>query len=147
MKRRKFLSLIGAASLAPALPTFGAPASTSVAAGYNRYMYGLAVFHARTRKSLTTADLMARLKVNSVQAKAMMGEMSAHGVFSSVTGSVRIATTTAQRKPYVRKALRQLDEWLDQSTSEAAEPKSDSALSSDTLITTTVPSGSNSGVQ
>jgi hypothetical protein len=147
MKRRNFLSLIGAASLAPTLPAFGAPAA--VAAGYNRYMYGLAVFHARTRNGLTTADLMARLKVSSVQAQAMMGEMSASGVLSSVTGSARVAAPIAQRKPYVRKALRQLDEWLDHNNSEAevSERVSASEQPSDTQIITTPPSGSNSGVQ
>lgn len=114
MKRRNFLSLIGAASLAPALPSFGA--SSAVAAGYNRYMYGLAVFHARTSAGLTTADLMSRLGISTPQARAMMGEMTKRGVLSGGAGVVTKTAYAAPRKPYVRKILRQIADHLETDT-------------------------------
>ncbi|MGB3244170.1 MAG: hypothetical protein WBB25_06535 [Sulfitobacter sp.] len=113
MKRRNFLTLIGAASLSPALPAFGARASAAV--GYNRYMYGLAVFHARTRVGLTMTDLMARLGVSSSQASAMLSEMTARGVLSGVTGAVNGVSHAAPRKPYLRKMLRHLQEHVETS--------------------------------
>jgi hypothetical protein len=114
MKRRHFLSMLGAATVAPALPAFGAQGSVAAAAaGYNRYMYGLAVFHARTRASVSAVDLISRLKVSAVQANAMMGEMSASGVLSQATGAVRVATSVSPRQPYIRKALREIAEWVE----------------------------------
>ncbi|MEM6384782.1 MAG: hypothetical protein AAF718_00970 [Pseudomonadota bacterium] len=72
--------MLGATSLVPALPV---PAGTvAVPASYNRYMYGLAVFHARTRMSLNAADLTARLRVSSAIADALMGEMQRKGVIA-----------------------------------------------------------------
>lgn len=110
MHRRSFLSMIGAASLTPLLPAFGASAPAAAMAGsYNRYQYGLAVFHARTRIGLNTADLMAKLRVNPAQAHAMMGEMSASGVLTrGVSGAVGVSSNRITSKPYVRKALRQI---------------------------------------
>ncbi|MGJ8546244.1 MAG: hypothetical protein ACSHWZ_12445 [Sulfitobacter sp.] len=116
MKRRAFLSLIGAAAAAPALPAFGVQGGAAVfavsgavsrAAGYNRYLYGLAVFQARTRASLNAADLIARLKVSAPQAQAMMHEMTARGVLSpALGGTVQVARAAAPRAPYLRRALR-----------------------------------------
>lgn len=110
MHRRSFLSMIGAASLTPLLPAFGASAPAAAMAGsYNRYQYGLAVFHARTRIGLNTADLMAKLRVNPAQAHAMMGEMSASGILTrGVSGAVGVSSNRITSKPYVRKALRQI---------------------------------------
>ena len=123
MHRRRFLSLIGATAVAPALPAMGAPASA--AAGYNRYMYGLAVFQARTRAHITAADLAARLGVSPSQASAMMGEMTARGVLSSLTGAVRVAATPAPRKPYLRKALRRIAETLAEGAENQETPQSE----------------------
>ncbi len=99
MKRRSFLGMLGAAAVAPAIPMRAAAAPA--AAVYNRYMYGLAVFHARTRASLSTGDLMAKLRVSAVQANAMMGEMTATGVVQpiaqSAVGAVRAINPTIQR--------------------------------------------------
>jgi hypothetical protein len=96
------------------LPAFGAQSSVAAAAaGYNRYMYGLAVFHARTRASVSAVDLMARLKVSAVQANAMMGEMSASGVLSQATGAARVAASASPRQPYIRKALREIADWVE----------------------------------
>ena len=127
MQRRNFLSLIGAAAVAPALPAIGAPTSVAATAtGYNRYMYGLAVFQARTRASITAADLVTRLGVSAPQASAMINEMSARGVLSSVTGAARIAATAPPRKPYVRKMLRQIAEM----THDPADPPKSNTLKS-----------------
>ncbi|MDJ0638593.1 MAG: hypothetical protein QNJ20_07145 [Paracoccaceae bacterium] len=86
MKRRNFLSLLGAAGAAPMLP---APlkAAPVAAAGYNRYMYGLAVFHARTRASITAGDLIAKLRVSGATANALMSEMASKGVLMPALNS------------------------------------------------------------
>ena len=79
--------MLGAAVAAPALPMAAAPAP--VAAVYNRYTYGLAVFHARTHAQVTAAGIAKRLKVTPAQAKAMISEMSSAGLVKPVglTGS------------------------------------------------------------
>ena len=136
MHRRSFLSMIGAASLTPLLPAIGASAPAAAMAGsYNRYQYGLAVFHARTtRIGVNTADLMAKLRVNPAQAHAMMGEMSASGILThGVSGAVSVSSNRITSKPYVRKALRQIiDGVCDAPDEQTAE---------------TQPDGSQTGVQ
>ena len=98
MKRRNFLSLLGAAGTAPLLPLPANAASASL--GYNRYMYGLAVFHARTRASLSVADLVTWLRVSTATAEAMMGEMSARGVLvpalNAASGTMRAVSPTSR---------------------------------------------------
>ncbi|MEO9864875.1 MAG: hypothetical protein ABJO29_03210 [Yoonia sp.] len=81
MKRRGFLTMFGAAIAAPALP-MAAPAPA--AAVYSRYMYGLAVFHARTRAHVSARGLALGLKVSTTQAEAMIAEMTANGLVKSV---------------------------------------------------------------
>jgi len=117
MRRRHFLTTLGAAAVAPALPALGAGAPVAqAAAGYNRYQYGLAVFHARTRAGLTAADLMGRLHISAAQAHAMMSEMSASGVLTRGAGIARATAGTRAaaakspltRAPYVRRALRRM---------------------------------------
>lgn len=135
MHRRNFLSMIGAASVAPMLPAIGASAPAAAMVGsYNRYQYGLAVFHARTRNGLKAADLIAKLRVNPVQAQAMMGEMSASGILTrSVSGMASVSSNRITSKPYVRKALRQMIDGLcDAPDEQTAE---------------TQPDGSQTGVQ
>ncbi len=78
MKRRMFLATLGAAGATALMPM---PLRTApIAAGYNRYMYGLAVFQARTRASLSATDLIAKLRVSPATAKALINEMTASGV-------------------------------------------------------------------
>ncbi len=99
LKRRNFFGMLGAAAVAPMIPVRAAAAPAAVV--YNRYMYGLAVFHARTKASLSTGDLMAKLRVSAVQAEAMMGEMTASGIVQpiaqSAVGAVRAINPTIQR--------------------------------------------------
>ena len=130
MKRRGFLTMLGAAGLVPALPM---PVSAApVAAGYNRYMYGLAVFHARTRASISATDLMARLKVSAVQAEAMMGEMTAKGVLTPVVNAAGGAARAldphhaSPARTYLRRAVRNLVEDV---ADEGAEPQAPKPLS------------------
>ncbi len=65
-----------------AITPFKAATLTTNAASYNRYMYGLGVFHARTRANLTTADLAQKLALSPHQAELMMGEMLHKGVIT-----------------------------------------------------------------
>jgi hypothetical protein len=96
VNRRSFLTMIGAATVAPALPML--PSAAPATALYNRYMYGLAVFHARARATLSAGDLMAKLRVSAVQARAMVGEMSTSGIVrpvaQSALGAVRAVNPT-----------------------------------------------------
>ena len=87
-------------------------AAASPVVGYNRYMYGLAVFHASTRASVTAADLTAKLGVTASQASAMMSEMAARGVLSTAGGMVSATVKAPARKPYIRKALRKLEDLI-----------------------------------
>lgn len=87
MKRRNFLSMLGAAMTAPLMPVKPLAAAPAAVAGYNRYQYGLAVFHARTRASLSIADLMGRLNVSSTTAEALMAEMKAKGVIAPMANA------------------------------------------------------------
>lgn len=126
MKRRNFLSLIGAAAAAPMLPAMGGANVAATSAGYTRYMYGLGVFQARTRAGLTTADLMTRLRLSPAQASAMMQEMTARGVFAQSVGAARVvASQPIARKPYVRRALRELSDQLDRATQAVQPPQTD----------------------
>ena len=84
MKRRNFLQFLGAAIAAPALPAI-APAAT--AATYNRYSYGLAVFHARTRAHVSARGIAYCLKVPVAQAEAMIAEMTTNGLVKPVFGA------------------------------------------------------------
>jgi len=117
MKRRGFLTMLGAATVAPALPSVAAPAVTAT---YNRYMFGLAVFHARTRAHISAAGIAYRLKVTTVQAEAMIAEMTGKGMVTPITGSpgqVRAVsnilkpgvwdTSEVQKAAKVRKDLQQ----------------------------------------
>lgn len=123
MDRRRFLTLAGAAGVLPALPASAVRAAAG-GAGYNRYTYGLAVFHARTRASLSAADLIARLKVNAVQAEAMIGEMTASGVvrpvLSAAGGAVQAISPQPQALPG-RDILRKAADWVSEDA-ESAEP-------------------------
>ncbi|MCK0126634.1 hypothetical protein MWU76_19745 [Gelidibacter sp. F2691] len=87
IKRRNFLTMLGAAATAPLVPARVLAAAPTAAVGYNRYQYGLAVFHARTRASVGVADLMSRLNVSGATAQAMMAEMKASGVITPVLNS------------------------------------------------------------
>lgn len=94
MKRREFLALISATSVTPFLPA--ATRAAPVAAGYNRYTYGLAVFHARTRASVSAADLVAKLRVSPAAAQSLMAEMAEKAVLkpalNSAAGTMRAIT-------------------------------------------------------
>jgi hypothetical protein len=93
LKRRSFLAVFGAAIAAPALPM---AAPTHASAAYSRYMYGLAVFHARTRAYVSARGL----KVSQSQAKAMIAEMTTSRLVKPVGlsgGNVRAVSNI--RKP------------------------------------------------
>jgi hypothetical protein len=63
-------------------------------------MYGLAVFHARTRASVSAADLISKLRVSAATAEAMMGEMRIKGVLvpslNAAGGAMKAASPNGQ---------------------------------------------------
>ena len=97
MKRRSFLTMIGGAALAPALPNMGAIAPAT--AGYSRYQYGLAVFHARCRTNVSAAGIAHRLKVTLPQAEAMMSEMVRANYVTPVAGGTRAKAVSQIAQP------------------------------------------------
>ena len=97
MQRRHFLTMMEAATVAPALPALGAPAQA--ATGYNRYQYGLAVFHARTRANISAAGIAHSLKVTLPQAEAMIGEMVDANFVKPVLGGSRLKAVSNITKP------------------------------------------------
>lgn len=87
-------------------------------------MYGLAVFHARTRATLSAADLMARLKVSAVQADAMLGEMTAKGVITpAVQATAGVMRAVDPHMPsqsdVLRNAARRLSDWVQHEVDQA----------------------------
>jgi hypothetical protein len=95
MKRRGFLQLLGAAAATPFLPM-----GTAVqAASYNRYTYGLAVFHARTRAHVSARGIAHCLKVSVPQAEAMIGEMVNNGLVKPVFGGPNVRAVSNILKP------------------------------------------------
>lgn len=106
MKRRGFLRLAGAAALAPVVPAL--PSPQAAAAGYSRYMYGLAVFHAHTRAGLKAADLVTKMRVPLATAEAMMGEMTARGMLAPVlhTGVARSAALRPAMRADLKRAAK-----------------------------------------
>ena len=86
MKRRSFLTMLSAAAVMPALPAAG----VAQTAAYNRFTYGLAVFHARTHPHVSARGLAFRLKVPVVQAEAMMGEMVKNGLVRPIAGGAGV---------------------------------------------------------
>jgi len=95
MKRRGFLQLLGAAAATPLMPG----AALAKAAGYNRYQYGLAVFHARTRAHISARGIAHRLKVSVPQAEAMIGEMVDKGLVKPVFGGPNVRAVSNILKP------------------------------------------------
>lgn len=97
MKRRGFLSLLGAALAAPTLP-----AAAAAPASYSRATYGLAVFHARTRAHVSARGLSWCLKVPMAQANAMMAEMTRTGLVTPVGlgGQMRAVSNILQPQPW-----------------------------------------------
>lgn len=78
MKRRSFLTLIGAAVATPVLP------AVAPAASYSRLTFGTAVLHARTRAHVSARGLSWCLKVPMAQAEAMMAEMATRGMITPI---------------------------------------------------------------
>lgn len=130
MKRRGFIQLLGAALTAPALPAMGAP--SVAAATYNRYTFGLAVFHARTRAHVSAAGIAYRLKVSTAQAEAMIAEMASKGMVTpliSKPGSVRATSNILKGGIWdtseIQKAAKKREELKSQAehTTEDGKPK------------------------
>ena len=89
MKRRGFLSMVGAAGLAPVLPSLAVPTPGGVGLG----AYARAVMHARTRSQISAKGLAFCLKISAGQAEALMGRLASKGVIQPIAGTARAAST------------------------------------------------------
>ncbi len=86
MKRRGFLSLLGAATTAPLLPTL--PASAS--AGYSRTLFSRAVAVTRMKPHVSARGIAALLRIPASQAERMLTEMTARGIVVPVPGGAGV---------------------------------------------------------
>lgn len=91
-----------------------APQATMTAsASYSRYMYGLGVFHARTKASLSATELVKKLAISPAQANAMMNEMIASNVVTTTRAGV-VQAVSQHMKPSARPSLQALhDRFMD----------------------------------
>lgn len=80
MKRRSFLSFLGAATVAPALPALGAAAPSQAAVS-------LATAHARRYPYISVIGLSRRIGVSEVEAKGLMHELSRQGILGPLRNS------------------------------------------------------------
>lgn len=98
MKRRKFLSLIGAATAAPLVPSLGAASSGAL---YSRTAFSRAVMHARLRPHVSARGIAYRLKLSVPQAEAIVAEMASKGMIHPITrgGGVHVRAISAIVKP------------------------------------------------
>lgn len=81
MKRRRFLSLIGAAGAAPLLPA-SALTTAMPKAAFNTSAWNGAVLHAQSTRFLSAFGLSKALNVPAGQAQALMAEMAKRGVIA-----------------------------------------------------------------
>lgn len=119
MQRRNFLTSLAALGAAPLIPMGAIGGAATKAIGYNRYMYGIGVFHARTSASLGAAELAAKMAIPTSQAKLMLGEMISKGVVSPLTntaGMVRAIDPINKPKLTMNEMLQKAVDWLDEPT-------------------------------
>ena len=123
MLRRSFLSMLGSALAVPALPVPAFAGTSGAAAGYSRYVYGYAVFKARTGTAFKAADLVAGLKVTPAQANAMMAEMARDGVIRPALGGAVQAVSPhgGGKTPWLRNFGQKLKDWVEETSSEKLE--------------------------
>ena len=95
MKRRKFLSMIGAATTAPLMPSVSvaAPPQMSVA------LKG-AIAHAKASPYVSSWGLMHRLGVSAEEASALITDLSKRGLVAPVKG-LRKSSQWAHSQAYV----------------------------------------------
>ena len=109
MNRRGFLRALAAAVALPAVPgrAIGAAKGTAATVAGTSYTYGLAVFHARTRSSVTAAELAARTGVTPGQAARTIERLLAerHIVPGALPGSYTAANPYLQN-PALREMVR-----------------------------------------
>lgn len=108
MNRRGFLSMLGSAAVMPAIPMRGVLAAPAAVASYSRYMFGLCMFHASGKASLTATELATRMRIPLEQSKSMIAEMQAKGVLKTGTngGYEVMRKHGGSQATYVRRANR-----------------------------------------
>jgi hypothetical protein len=95
MKRRNFLTLIGAAATAPLIPALPAAAAPATALNFNQFTYGLAALHTRIEGGLPISEISRRFKLAPHQAEALAQKLVNDG-FATRSGGI----VTANR-PFV----------------------------------------------
>lgn len=94
MKRRSFLTMLGAAVAAPLTPAIGS------AAGYSRTTYDLAILHAKKFPLVSVGGLSKRIGIATPQAEAIIKQMSSEGLLG-VLNPTRPGTVKASSKIFV----------------------------------------------
>ena len=99
MRRRGFLGLLGAASVAPVLPAPAISAGGHAArGGYAKLLQGWAAYHVETGGVTSAAALAPRLGVSTAQAGGILQRLGARGLIARVGLSKRLNMKHAARK-------------------------------------------------
>ena len=96
MKRRGFLSLIGAAATAPMIPVLPTAATGGTVLRFNQFTYGLAALHTRIEGGLPLSEMARRFHLSPLQAQALADRLVADG-FATRSGGVLTAN-----RPFVQ---------------------------------------------
>ena len=108
--------MLGAATVAPALPV-PAMASATQAAAVNRFTYGMALFRLRHGGAYGASDLARMFKLPLDQATGLLAQMTRDGfVRPSGAGMVQAVASQGGRAGhgrYIRKAARQIADAVD----------------------------------
>jgi len=99
MKRRRFLSLIGAATTAPLIPmpSLRAGAASVAAAPYSKAALHGAIMHAQSSRYISAFGLTKLLKVSVAQADALMADLAGRGVIAPLSGAKASSRWAASR--------------------------------------------------
>ena len=103
MKRRSFLSMIGAVATVPVLPALP---SVAAVAPVNQYTYGLAALHAGIEPGLPVDEMMRRFRLSSAQAEALADRLVSDGLATRNAGVVKSKRMFVQNRGFGHRAER-----------------------------------------
>ena len=109
MKRRRFLSLVGAAGAVPMIPALPSVAAAPVAApatviSFNQFTYGLAALHTRIEGAVPLADLAKRFGLSPSQTEVLAQRLVSDGLAARSGGTLTARHPIVQGRGFGRGA-------------------------------------------